>query len=70
MPETFPSADGSASATRNRTAATTAGGTASETYDQYQAGFDASCELDLVGATRRGSRPPATDWTLPRKASV
>ncbi|MDX8449313.1 efflux transporter outer membrane subunit [Mesorhizobium captivum] len=50
----FPSADGSASATRNRTAATTSGATASETYDHYQAGFDASWELDLFGANRRG----------------
>ena len=50
----FPSADGSASATRNRVAATTAGTAASETYDQYQSGFDASWELDLFGANRRG----------------
>ncbi|MGX8013715.1 efflux transporter outer membrane subunit [Mesorhizobium sp. ORM8.1] len=49
----FPSADGSASATRNRASATTAGTSASETYDQYQAGFDASWELDLFGANRR-----------------
>ncbi|RUT99823.1 efflux transporter outer membrane subunit [Mesorhizobium sp. USDA-HM6] len=49
----FPSADGSASATRNKVAATTSGGTVSETYDQYQAGFDASWELDLFGANRR-----------------
>src|SRR5882757_979945 len=33
----FPTADGSASATRIRAAATTAGSSASETYDQYQA---------------------------------
>ncbi|WFP73710.1 efflux transporter outer membrane subunit [Mesorhizobium sp. WSM4906] len=49
----FPSVDGSASATRNKVAATTSGGTASETYDQYQAGFDASWELDLFGANHR-----------------
>ncbi|MEW6634422.1 MAG: efflux transporter outer membrane subunit [Pseudomonadota bacterium] len=50
----FPSASGSASATRNKTAATTAGGTASDAYAQYQSGFDASWELDLFGANRRG----------------
>ncbi|PDQ18842.1 RND transporter [Mesorhizobium sanjuanii] len=49
----FPSADGSASATRNKTAATASGGTASDAYSQYQAGFDASWELDLFGANRR-----------------
>ncbi|QIA21230.1 efflux transporter outer membrane subunit [Mesorhizobium sp. AA22] len=49
----FPSADGSGSATRNKTAATTSGGTASDAYSQYQAGFDASWELDLFGANRR-----------------
>lgn len=47
----FPSADGSASATRNKTAATTSGG--SDAYSLYQAGFDASWELDLFGANRR-----------------
>lgn len=50
----FPSADGSASATRNRTAAAAAGGTASDAYSQYQSGFAASWELDLFGANRRG----------------
>ncbi|WP_137933854.1 efflux transporter outer membrane subunit [Mesorhizobium comanense] len=50
----FPSADGSASATRNKTAAATSGGTASDVYSQYQSGFDASWELDLFGANRRG----------------
>lgn len=50
----LPSADGSASATRNRTAATSSGTATSTTYDQYQAGFDASWELDLFGANRRG----------------
>ncbi|CCV10753.1 efflux transporter outer membrane subunit [Mesorhizobium sp. STM 4661] len=49
----FPSANGSAAATRNKTAATTSGGTASDAYSQYQAGFDASWELDLFGANRR-----------------
>lgn len=50
----LPSADGSGSATRNRVSATSAGTTASETYSQYQSGFDASWELDLFGANRRG----------------
>lgn len=50
----LPSLDGSGSATRNRAAASTAGTTSSETYSQYQAGFDASWELDLFGANRRG----------------
>ena len=50
----FPSADGSASATRNRVSATSAGTAASETYDQYEAGLDASWEIDLFGANRRG----------------
>lgn len=49
----FPSIDGSGSATRSKSAATTSGGTASDTYSQYQAGFDASWELDLFGANRR-----------------
>jgi multidrug efflux system outer membrane protein len=47
----FPSVDGSASATRNRSAATTSG--SASTYSQFQAGFDASWELDLFGANRR-----------------
>ena len=50
----FPSADGSASGTRNRVSATSAGTAASETYDQYQAGLDASWEIDLFGANHRG----------------
>ncbi|PBB89357.1 RND transporter [Mesorhizobium sp. WSM3864] len=49
----LPSAEGSASATRNRTAATSSATATSTTYDQYQAGFDASWELDLFGANRR-----------------
>lgn len=49
----LPSATGSASGTRSRTAATTQGGAASDAYTQYQAGFDASWELDLFGANRR-----------------
>ncbi|RWI57073.1 MAG: efflux transporter outer membrane subunit [Mesorhizobium sp.] len=47
----FPSADGSASATRNRSAASTSGVT--ETYSQFRAGFDASWEIDLFGGKRR-----------------
>lgn len=47
----FPSADGSASATRNRSAASTSG--SSDTYSLFQAGFDASWELDLFGGKRR-----------------
>jgi len=47
-----PSVEGSASATRNR--ASVSDGGASSTYSQYQAGFDASWELDLFGANRRG----------------
>ena len=50
----FPTADGSGSATRNKSAATTTGGGASDAYGYYQAGFDASWELDLFGANRRG----------------
>lgn len=49
----FPSAENSGSATRNRTAAATSGGTASNAYSQFQSGFDASWELDLFGANRR-----------------
>ncbi|RWG55159.1 MAG: efflux transporter outer membrane subunit [Mesorhizobium sp.] len=47
----LPSAEGSASATRNKSAATTSGSNA--IYSEYQAGFDASWELDLFGANRR-----------------
>lgn len=50
----FPTVDGSGSANRNKTAATTEGGAASDAYSYYQAGFDASWELDLFGANRRG----------------
>jgi multidrug efflux system outer membrane protein len=49
----FPSVDGSGSATRNKDSSSTSGGTASNAYSQYQAGFDASWELDLFGANRR-----------------
>lgn len=48
----LPSVDGSGSATRNKSAETTSGSDA--TYSEYQAGFDASWELDLFGANRRG----------------
>lgn len=47
----FPSVDGSSSATRNRSAATTSG--SSDTYSQFRAGLDASWEIDLFGANRR-----------------
>jgi outer membrane protein, multidrug efflux system len=47
----WPSADGSASATRSESAATTSGSGA--TSNLYQAGFDASWELDLFGGRRR-----------------
>ncbi|RWB20062.1 MAG: efflux transporter outer membrane subunit [Mesorhizobium sp.] len=46
-----PSLDGSASATRNKSAATTSG--SNSVYSEYQAGFDASWELDLFGANHR-----------------
>lgn len=47
----LPSADGSASATRSRSGASTSG--SGTTSDLYQAGFDASWELDLFGGRRR-----------------
>ncbi|WP_315700983.1 MULTISPECIES: efflux transporter outer membrane subunit [unclassified Bradyrhizobium] len=51
----FPTITGSGSATENRTAASSTGGfdVSPATYGQYQAGFDASWELDLFGANRR-----------------
>lgn len=51
----FPSITGSGSATDNRTAATSTGGfeISPASYSQYQAGFDASWELDLFGANKR-----------------
>jgi NodT family efflux transporter outer membrane factor (OMF) lipoprotein len=48
----LPSVDGSGSVTRDKSATTTSGGNA--IYSEYQAGFDASWELDLFGANRRG----------------
>lgn len=50
-----PSIEGSASATRSRTAATTTDGVTTPPYtgNQFQGGFDASWELDLFGANRR-----------------
>lgn len=47
----LPSLDGSASATRIKSAATTSG--SNTVYSEYQAGFDASWELDLFGANHR-----------------
>jgi NodT family efflux transporter outer membrane factor (OMF) lipoprotein len=53
----FPQLTGSGSATANQGGATTAGSSAASTatthYNQFQAGFDASWELDLFGANRR-----------------
>lgn len=51
----FPSINGSASATPSRTASTTTNGivTPTSTGSQFQAGFDASWELDLFGANSR-----------------
>ncbi|QKC95935.1 efflux transporter outer membrane subunit [Mesorhizobium sp. NZP2298] len=48
----LPSVDGSGSVTRNKSSTTTAG--TNSIYSEYQAGFDASWELDLFGANRRG----------------
>ncbi|TPM99831.1 efflux transporter outer membrane subunit [Mesorhizobium sp. B2-1-3A] len=48
----LPSVDGSGSVTRNKSSATTAG--TNSIYSEYQSGFDASWELDLFGANRRG----------------
>ncbi|MGK9264087.1 efflux transporter outer membrane subunit [Sinorhizobium meliloti] len=47
----FPSADGSSSVTRNKSSAMTT--VQGDIYSQYQAGFDASWEIDLFGANRR-----------------
>lgn len=49
----FPSADGSASATRTRSTSLD-GNSEASIYSQYQGGFDASWELDLFGGNRRG----------------
>ncbi|WP_027052371.1 efflux transporter outer membrane subunit [Mesorhizobium erdmanii] len=48
----LPSVDGSGSITRNKSAETTSG--TNSIYSEYQSGFDASWELDLFGANRRG----------------
>jgi outer membrane protein, multidrug efflux system len=48
----FPEVSGSESATTNRTGAA-ASGAGVTTYNQFEAGFDASWELDLFGANRR-----------------
>ncbi|MGR7995425.1 MULTISPECIES: efflux transporter outer membrane subunit [unclassified Xanthobacter] len=53
----FPQVDGSASATRGDNGSRVSSGgdvTVGGLYTQYQAGFDASWELDLFGANRRG----------------
>ncbi|TRC77488.1 efflux transporter outer membrane subunit [Mesorhizobium sp. WSM4307] len=48
----LPSLDGSGSVTRNKSSETTSG--SNSIYSEYQAGFDATWELDLFGANRRG----------------
>ncbi|CCV04579.1 copper/silver efflux system, outer membrane component [Mesorhizobium metallidurans STM 2683] len=48
----FPSIDGSGSAMRSKDSSSTS--SSSDPYSLYQAGFDASWELDLFGANRRG----------------
>jgi outer membrane protein, multidrug efflux system len=52
----FPSVTGSGSATRNKssTSSNDTIGTSGDPYNQFQAGFDSSWELDLFGGTRRG----------------
>jgi multidrug efflux system outer membrane protein len=50
----FPSLDGAGSATRSRTSAATSSTGSNITSSLYQAGFDASWELDLFGANYRG----------------
>ncbi|PZM16498.1 RND transporter [Rhizobium tubonense] len=47
----LPTIEGTASATRNRSAASN--GTSATVYNDYQAGFDASWELDLFGGNKR-----------------
>ena len=53
----FPSLTGSGSATRNQVSSNTLGSSAAAAttsiYNEFQAGFDASWELDLFGANRR-----------------
>ncbi|MGJ5206838.1 efflux transporter outer membrane subunit [Bradyrhizobium sp. HKCCYLR20261] len=51
----FPSVSGSGAATETRSSGSSTSGIAiaPATYSQYQAGFDASWELDLFGANRR-----------------
>jgi multidrug efflux system outer membrane protein len=49
----FPQVEGSGSATRNQASAVVAGGGGTGTYNQFQAGFDASWELDLFDGNRR-----------------
>ncbi|MBN9552360.1 MAG: efflux transporter outer membrane subunit [Alphaproteobacteria bacterium] len=49
----LPSVNGSASATRAKSASSTSG--AGDAYSQFEAGFDASWELDLFGANKRAA---------------
>lgn len=51
--EALPTVDGTVDADRTKTAASQTGTGKSVTATTYQAGFDASWELDLFGATRR-----------------
>jgi multidrug efflux system outer membrane protein len=52
----FPSVTGSGSATQNKSGTSTSDtiGVSGSPYNQFQAGFDSSWELDLFGGTRRG----------------
>jgi outer membrane protein, multidrug efflux system len=50
----FPSIDASASATRQKSASATSGSGSGKISNQFQAGFDASWELDLFGGNKRG----------------
>jgi multidrug efflux system outer membrane protein len=54
----FPSGTGSGSATRNKSSTSAVGNdsivSGGDPYNQFQAGFDSSWELDLFGGTRRG----------------
>ncbi len=50
----FPSLEGTGSATRNQVSASSTGGSAvTSTYNQFQAGFDSTWELDIFGGNRR-----------------
>jgi len=56
----FPQISGSGSATANRTTAgAVSNGLGGTTYNQFQAGFDATWELDLFGANHRAAEAAA-----------